>query len=222
MCFIVPLKGCILHNTIRGIELLPACLGLDALAMQQTLNHLISLRRIHITSISLHSSSIVITEAPQDSRCTFELVVDTSRAFLGGDPWNGIASSFGFASVTHLQLSADLVSPFDWADAEALLMEALPHIRELAIRVNALEELLDNWFGAAILSTPLKLETIIFSGMNMDTRSELGLSNVEAVETLAGYIQLEKDLDFVLRECMTNEEGLSILRGVVPGNLSIG
>ena len=225
-CYLISLislpRTCTLDNVMYGCDISSAYPSYANIAARWS-NHLVAFERIHIATIYLYRSSVMLIGTPQDfpGRRTFELALVDVRHALAEEPWRGIMSCFNLDSVTSLQVDNDLDLPLHWAGASDVLTRILPHIRELTIRTNVLKSLLCGRLGAAMLAAPLKLETIRLHGMNVNADTDIGLQNVRAMCTFINRIQLEKPmLELVLLGCLVDEEGLGMLR-TVPGGLSV-
>ena len=177
-------------------------------------NTLAMLEPIRISTIHLHAMSIEYVEDPQDSRCTFELSVGTG--LRGEMPWDAIMSH-GFSLDSVITLYIDSVKTLDGKYVLHVLGQILPRIRKLVVRqLQTLQDLLTSELGFELLSTALQLDTLVLEGVNLNSCSGTGLANVSAACTFVREMRSRKLLKVVLRDSETNQEGLDMLRAVLP------
>ena len=191
-------------------------------------------RPIQMTTISLGRAGvgIVYTESQQDSRCTIEVDV-FARAFRIGEippNWNmDLWHGFHFDSVTTFVINSTalLNEGYNKDYVSRVLEHALPRIRQLVLRLTRM----DSWrwpdalfrrrrrdFGEPPVYALPELETIVLQDMNVDTSSSsYGESQyIQTIKEFVGQVQSTKAMKLVLRDCKTDQNGLDMLRSILP------
>ena len=209
MSIIVPPRHC----TLRIISRIRTVSSVYPILHPTTVD---KLQPIRFTTVHLRAASMVYAEIPRGSRCTFQLEMSTTGNMRV--PWNALKLHDSDTALVTLDIDSDALRALDKTQALRLFAQMLPHFRALIIRPCTLQDLAtrNGERVVELLATASHLETLILQGVNLNADVEAGLENIEAVRALASQMQSAKDLRVALQECETSQEGLNMLREVLP------
>ena len=176
---------------------------------------------IRMTTVIVCGRSVIFTESQQDSRCTLEVGI-VERAFGVADirpGWNmELWHGFHLDSVTTLVISS-ITTLLNLRHGQKyiphVLRHIMPHIHQLVLRLHRGSSYWQDSWADYVLP---ELEILVLQNMNVAASSSpgYGIMHIQKVRAFVDQMQSAKAMRLVLRNCQTDQEGLDMLRSILP------